>query len=147
MKNQEAVAGKLNTLLSSVMVYYQNVRGYHWNIKGPMFFELHVKFEELYTDAAAFADTVAERILQLKAKPLHTYSDFLENSVIKEAANVSKDAECVANVVSHSEKMLDLVNEILELAQADEDEGTSNLMSDQVNVLEQRLWMFKSWLS
>ena len=147
MNKSEAVVEKLNILLSSEMLYYQNVRGYHWNIKGPQFFELHMKFEELYNEAAAFADEVAERILMLKGKPLHTYSDFLKHSIVNETANVSKDSECVKNVVQHSEKLLALVNEILEMATKNEDEGTMNLMSDQVNVIEARLWMFSSWLA
>ncbi len=147
MKNQTEVIEKLNVLLSSTMLYYQNVRGYHWNIKGPMFFELHAKFEELYTEAALFADEVAERILQLGGKPLHTYSDFLKTSIIKEASNVTKDKDCVNNVVDHSEKLNAIVSEIMEMSTADDDEGTANLMSDQINVIEQRLWMFKSWLA
>jgi starvation-inducible DNA-binding protein len=38
---------KLNLLLSDVQVFYMNVRGYHWNIKGKEFFLLHEKYEEL----------------------------------------------------------------------------------------------------
>ena len=34
---------KLNELLSNYSVFYQNTRGYHWNIKGDKFFELHLK--------------------------------------------------------------------------------------------------------
>ena len=45
------MATKLNELLAGFQVYYQNLRGIHWNIKGKQFFELHLKFEELYTDA------------------------------------------------------------------------------------------------
>jgi starvation-inducible DNA-binding protein len=53
----------LNELLSNFQVYYQSLRGLHWNIKGKSFFELHLKFEELYTDAQEKIDMIAERIL------------------------------------------------------------------------------------
>ncbi len=44
------LAEKLNELLANYSIFYQNTRGSHWNIKGDKFFELHLKFEELYND-------------------------------------------------------------------------------------------------
>ena len=44
------LAEKLNELLANYQIFYMNVRGYHWNVKGSNFFELHEKFEEFYTD-------------------------------------------------------------------------------------------------
>lgn len=72
----KSLAGKLNELLADYMVFYQNTRGLHWNIKGEKFFELHVKFEELYTNLLLKVDEVAERILTLGAVPLHTFEDY-----------------------------------------------------------------------
>jgi starvation-inducible DNA-binding protein len=57
-------------------LYYQNLRGIHWNIKGRAFFDLHVKFEELYNDANMKVDEIAERILTLGETPLHTFDDY-----------------------------------------------------------------------
>jgi starvation-inducible DNA-binding protein len=45
------------------------LRVLHWNIKGKNFFELHLKFEEFYTDEKVKIDLIAERILTLQAKP------------------------------------------------------------------------------
>ena len=69
---------ELNVLLANFQVYYQNVRGLHWNIKGKSFFELHVKFEELYTDSQLKVDLIAERILTLQGTPLHTFDDYIK---------------------------------------------------------------------
>ena len=49
-KETKGLSGKLNLLLASYQVFYINIRGYHWNIKGEKFFELHGKFEELYNN-------------------------------------------------------------------------------------------------
>lgn len=53
------LAGRLNTLLANYSIFYQNTRGYHWNIRGEKFFELHVKFEELYNDLLLKIDEIA----------------------------------------------------------------------------------------
>jgi len=63
------VVEKLNQLLINYQVHYQNLRLFHWNVKGPFFFILHEKFEELYNEAALKIDEVAERVLALNGIP------------------------------------------------------------------------------
>ena len=71
------LASMLNQLLADYQLFYQNLRGFHWNIKGKEFFELHLKFEEFYDDAVIKIDEIAERILTLEGEPLHTFSDYV----------------------------------------------------------------------
>lgn len=49
----------LNGLLADYQLFYQNLRGLHWNIKGREFFELHLKFEEYYDNAVIKVDEIA----------------------------------------------------------------------------------------
>ena len=42
-RNAAVLAEKLNEVLANYSVFYQNTRGYHWNIKGEKFFELDRK--------------------------------------------------------------------------------------------------------
>ncbi|MEL6257107.1 MAG: ferritin-like domain-containing protein, partial [Bacteroidota bacterium] len=60
-EKSKELAGFLNDLLANYSTFYQNTRGYHWNISGDKFFELHLKFEELYNDLFVKIDEVAER--------------------------------------------------------------------------------------
>lgn len=62
VKETEVIIGELNSLLSNYQVYYQNLRRIHWNIRGKRFFDLHVKFEELYNDSQLKIDLIAERV-------------------------------------------------------------------------------------
>jgi starvation-inducible DNA-binding protein len=99
LNNDEAdtLAERLNELLSNYSIFYQNTRGYHWNIKGEKFFELHVKFEELYNDLILKIDEVAERILTLGHTPKHNHTDYRGNSKIKENVEVSDGIKAVEN--------------------------------------------------
>ena len=83
--NEKALVlnNRLNELLADYQLFYQNLRGLHWNIKGREFFELHVKFEEYYDDAVLKVDEIAERILTLEGEPLHTFTDYLQISKIR----------------------------------------------------------------
>ena len=137
----------LNELLANFQIYYQNLRGLHWNIKGQSFFELHVKFEELYTDAQEKIDMIAERILTLHGTPLHTFEDYLAQSQVRVGRDISNDRESVELVVESLVKLIELERALLnESAEAD-DEGTNAMMSDFISEQEKTVWMLKPWLA
>jgi len=140
------LAVDLNELLANFQFYYQNLRGLHWNIKGKSFFELHIKFEELYTDAQEKIDMVAERILTLEGDPLHTFADYQEIASVPVGKNISKDIEAVQLVVNSLDKLISIERKILNKSAEAEDEGTNSLMSDFIAEQEKTVWMMKAWL-
>ena len=138
---------KLNDLLANYQVFYMNTRGFHWNIKGEKFFELHLKFEELYNDLILKIDEIAERILTLGGTPMHSYSDYLKSSEIKEVKNCSSSKDTVESVLDTFKVMLITQRTILDLAGDANDEGTSALMSDYIREQEKLVWMYSSFLN
>jgi len=147
IKESKELSKELNVLLANFQLYYQNLRGFHWNIKGRNFFELHLKFEELYTDAQDKVDLIAERILTLEETPLHTFSDYLALSEIKVGKNISKDEEAVTLIVTSLSSILNIERTILDLSDKANDEGTNAMMSDFITEQEKTVWMLKSWLA
>ena len=127
-------------------MYYQNLRGLHWNINGKHFFELHVKFEELYNDVQLKIDLVAERILTLGFSPLHTFSDYLKKSSIKEGKNISDAKTAVQLVVSSLQTIILLERAILKTADKLNDEGTNTMLTDFITQQEKEIWMYSAWL-
>lgn len=141
----EKLSEKLNTLLSNYQIYYQNLRGFHWNIAGPSFFELHAKFEELYTGANTSIDDIAERILTLGSTPLHTFEDYWSGAAIKAAKNVKDGTETVKTTIANLGTLIELEREILSLANEADDEGTATLMSDYIKEQEKTVWMLSAY--
>jgi len=146
-KKSKMNAEKLNELLANYSIFYQNTRGFHWNIKGDKFFELHVKFEELYNDLKVKIDEVAERILTLGYTPEHTYSKYDTVSMIKESKKVSDGLEAVENILDSYTAIISMQREILEMASDANDEGTVALMSDYIQQQEKEVWMYSSLLN
>ena len=145
-KKTENLVEELNHLLANFQTYYQNLRGLHWNIKGKNFFELHAKFEELYTDSQEKVDMIAERILTLQGTPLHTFSDYTNLSKVPVAKNISEDVVAVKVVVDSLSELLKIERVILDLSDEAEDEGTNSMMSDFISEQEKTLWMMNAWL-
>ncbi|WP_297979143.1 Dps family protein [uncultured Capnocytophaga sp.] len=137
----------LNVLLSNYQTYYQNLRGVHWNIKGKRFFELHVKFEELYNAAQEQVDQIAERILTLGGVPFNTLASYVKHATIPVGENVSDDDKAVRLIVDSIIALLPLERELLSLSDEINDEGTNTLVSDLIVEQEKNLWMLKSYLS
>ena len=142
----EKLGIKLNELLANYQVFYQNLRGFHWNITGDKFFELHAKFEELYNDAVEKIDEVAERILTLGSTPLHTFNDYLKTASIKEAKGLTDGKETVEATVDNLSTIIRLEREILPLAQDANDEGTLTLLTDYISQQEKVVWMLSATL-
>ncbi len=142
----KVLAEKLNILLANYSLFYQNTRGYHWNIKGEKFFELHLKFEELYNDLLLKIDEVAERILTLGHSPNHTYTDYESVSTIKESKQVSDGIKAVANILNSFETIITLQRELLSISADADDEGTNALMSDYIRAQEKLVWMYSAFL-
>ncbi len=142
----EKLAKKLNGLLANYSLFYQNTRGFHWNIKGDKFFELHVKFEELYNDLLLKIDEVAERILTLGYTPEHNYSQYNKTSAIKESTKVTDGLKAVEQILASFKTVISMQREILDLAADANDEGTNALMSDYIRMQEKLVWMYSAFL-
>lgn len=146
-EKSQLLSAQLNTLLANYQILYINTRGFHWNIKGQNFFELHLKFEELYTNLQLKIDEVAERILTLGYTPLHSYSDYLKKSQISETTGISNGQEAMKEILSAFKTIISLQREILNLAADATDEGTNALMSDYIREQEKLVWMYNAYLN
>lgn len=146
IEKSKALVNSLNGLLSSYQIHYMNTRGFHWNIKGANFFELHVKFEEIYNDLLLKVDEIAERILTIEGAPLHAYSDYAANSQISEAKGISGGKQAIENLLSGFKTLISTQRELLNQASDAEDEGTASLMSDYIKEQEKLVWMLKAYL-
>ncbi len=140
------LADKLNTLLANYQIFYMNVRGYHWNVKGHQFFELHTKFEEFYDDLLTKVDEVAERILTLGHQPVHAYSDYIKIASIQEDKNVHQGEACVRGIVQGYQTLIELQRELLSLASDADDEGTASQVGDYIREQEKTIWMLNAYL-
>ena len=140
-KKVESVVAALKQLLADYQIFYTNLRGFHWNVKGHGFFVLHSKYEELYNDAAEKVDEVAERILQLGSTPESRFSVYLQTSEIKEADVVSCSKEALDLLLDYYKTLIARERRIIEVASEAHDDTTVSLVSDFLKEQEKTVWM------
>ncbi|KYD30405.1 MULTISPECIES: Dps family protein [Bacillaceae] len=136
----------VNKQIANWSVLYIKLHNYHWYVKGPQFFTLHEKFEQLYNEAALHIDELAERLLALGGAPVATMKECLEQSSVKEATGQETAEQMVATIVSDFETMIGELKEGMQVAEEVGDEITGDMLLGIHQSLEKHVWMLKSFL-
>ena len=139
------VVTALQNLLADFQIYYTNLRGFHWEIKGRGFFVLHEKFESMYDDAAAKVDEIAERILMLGGTPENKFSNYLKTARIYEVSGVSTSHEAVENILSTYKHFIAEERKLIKLAEEANDVVTADLLTGYLKEQEKMIWMLVSF--
>ncbi|MEO2204422.1 Dps family protein [Paenibacillus pabuli] len=142
----KSVEQVLNRQVANLNVLYVKIHNYHWYVKGPNFFTLHVKFEEFYNEVTVQMDEIAERILTLKGSPVATMKEYLELSSIQEAAGGEDAKTMVQNLIEDFATLSNEYQEGIEVAEAAEDQPTSDMLTGFKADLEKHMWMLRSFL-
>ena len=143
-EDRNRIAEGLKHLLADSYTLYLQTHNFHWNVSGPQFRELHLMFEEHYTELATAVDEIAERIRTLDVAAPGTYKEFSKLSSIKEVEGVPSAAEMVDLLTKGHEQIVRTSRNVLKLAQAGDDESTAALVSDRMRVHEKTSWMLRA---
>lgn len=147
-KEVKPVVDHLNDLLANYHIHYQKLRGCHWNVKGPSFFTLHLKFEELYTEALTTIDELAERILTLGKAPFSSFADYIKNSKIKEVNTIGmKDTDMVRALIEDMATLIGMERDLLEITADAGDDGTNDMVNRFMQFKEKNTWMLRSFIN
>lgn len=141
-----ALNKELNKQVATWSVMYTKLHNYHWYVKGPTFFTLHAKFEELYNEATLHMDEIAERLLTLGGKPTATLKEHLELSVVKEASGKESTEQMVATVVKDFDTIMKSLKKGMDEAAKDEDDMTEDLLNAVYQSIEKHQWMLNAFL-
>lgn len=142
-----AITETLNALLADYQVHYQRMRSYHWNVRGPLFFELHAKFEELYTGAALKVDELAERVLTLGQRPLSTLAEALKAARLKEDSGRPDAMAMVKGTVADLDQLNGWLRAAVKAADEAGDDATLNLLEGFADEQEKTAWMMRAFMS
>lgn len=146
-KEVKPVIDHLNDLLANYHIHYQKLRGCHWNVKGLHFFTLHLKFEELYTNAQVTIDALAERILTLGKSPYSTFTEYIKVSELKEIDTVGLiDTDMVLAIMDDFSKLIEMERLIMNMTSEIGDDGTNDLINSFMQFKEKNNWMLRSFV-
>ena len=142
-----AIAKGLSALLADSYTLYLMTHNFHWNVTGPMFNTLHLMFMEQYTEQWNALDLIAERIRALGHPAPGTYKEFADLASIKEPVGVPKATEMIRLLVAAQEGTARTARQLLPLVSKANDQPTSDLLTQRLQVHEKTAWMLRSVLA
>lgn len=138
----------VNHIIANLGVLNVKLHQYHWNVKGPNFFTLHKKFEEMYNEANQYFDEFAERLTAVAEKPYATLSEYLEHAFITEEPYDEKiTAEAMVETLADDYRTIRNVTiKALQLAVKEEDRVTEEMLVNYKSRLDKTIWMLQAFL-
>jgi starvation-inducible DNA-binding protein len=136
----------INQQIANWNILYTKLHRFHWYVKGPQFFTLHAKFEELYAEAASTIDELAERLLIIDGKPISTLKEYLQTSTLEETNDVLTAEEMVQAIVNDFSQLIGELKTGIDTAEQDHDEVTGDMFLGLIEKLTKHNWMLKSFL-
>ena len=136
----------LNDLLANHQIYYTNLRGLHWDIKGDKFFELHELYEGYYNSEAGTIDAIAERIAMLGGHPESRFSEYIKKADIKEINNISNWEAGLKHIIASLKIILEKYRQLFTLGKDANDIGTMSFARKQISDIETNLWKLTAYM-
>ena len=137
----------LNQALAELIDLQLQAKQAHWNVKGPNFIALHELFDTVAADAAAFADSVAERIAALGGQAEGTISVVGRRTTLPaypvEIVAGRDHVDALSNSMAVVGKSIrGAIDRAVELDDAD----TADLFTEVSRELDKKLWFVESHL-
>ncbi|MEO1465091.1 MAG: Dps family protein [Cyanobacteria bacterium J06633_1] len=143
---RQEIADGLSRLLADTYTLYLKTHNFHWNVTGSMFNTLHSMFEEQYNELAIAVDLIAERIRALGFPAPATYSKYAELTSITETLDIPNANEMILQLVNGQETIVRTARSIFAVVDQANDEPTSDILTQRMQIHEKNAWMLRSLL-
>jgi len=140
------VGAGLAGVLSDTYLLYVKTQGFHWNVTGPQFGELHAMFEQQYVDLAAAVDELAERLRAIGQIAPGSFAQFKRMSKIGEEEDAPDSDRMIEVLTEDHGHVIRRMREVLELAEPLGDAETADMMIRRMQVHGKQAWMLRSHL-
>jgi starvation-inducible DNA-binding protein len=144
---RKSVAEALAKVLADTVVLNQKTHGFHWNVTGPHFHDLHKLFEAQYGDLEAAIDEIAERIRALGHTAPGSLAQFLKLASLKEEGGAPDWQAMVRQLADDNESASRGARAALEVAQKAGDEATADMLIERMDGHDKAAWMLRSILA
>ncbi|WP_353256679.1 Dps family protein [Hyphomonas sp.] len=137
-------AQALKVLLSETYALYTKTHGYHWNVTGPRFNELHTMFMAQYNELWLALDLIAERIRAVGHFAPGSSGEMLEHATIKPDNGVPEAADMVKHLAAGHEAVSKAAKAGIKVAEKNNDPVTVDLFTQRAQIAEKTAWMLRA---
>ena len=141
------LADSLKILLATNFAYYLKAHGFHWNVEGPDFGQLHKFFQKIYEDAYSAIDPTAEYIRYLGEYSPASLERFSELTEISGQTKIPRARLMLEELKANNDQMLDLLNRCFAEANGVNEQGIANFIAERLSAHGKYRWQLTSYLN
>jgi len=140
------LADSLKILLASNFAYYIKAQGFHWNVEGPDFGELHDFFQGIYEDAYSAIDPTAEYIRYLGEYAPASFERYVELTQIAGQTKIPRARLMLEELHANNDQMIDILNSCFAEANESNEQGIANFIAERLSAHGKYRWQLLSYL-
>jgi starvation-inducible DNA-binding protein len=140
------LADSLKTLLATNFAYYIKAHGFHWNVEGPDFGELHEFFQKIYEDAYSAIDPTAEYIRYLGEYAPASLERYTELTQIAGQTKIPRARLMLEELHANNDQMIDILNGCFASATDENEQGIANFIAERLSAHGKYRWQLTSYL-
>jgi len=136
----------LKTFLGTSYAYFTKAWGFHWNVEGSNFGELHDFFGKVYQDTQDSIDKTAEFIRTMDEYAPGSLERFQELSQITGQIKIPRARLMLTELLADTQTMIDLSRELFQAATQEGREDIANFAAERQESHGKYYWQIKSYL-
>jgi starvation-inducible DNA-binding protein len=136
----------LRASLAETWAFYFKAHSFHWNVRGPLFSELHEFFGDIYADAHEAVDGLAEKIRTLDENAPVSLDEIVKPSSIKFSGAIPDAGGMVYQLLQDNDKVIASLLDTNKLAVAANKQGLANYLQGRIDQHDKWHWMIKAHL-
>jgi starvation-inducible DNA-binding protein len=135
---------QLKIAFASQYAFALKAQNFHWNVEGADFYQLHLLFENIYTEVYGAVDAFAENIRKIKAYTPASLSRFSTLTEVSDEVEVLDPQAMVAELLADAEKMQEIMKVVFVEAEARGEHGLSNFLADRQDAFAKHAWFLRA---
>lgn len=148
MIDQLPLAQQLKCVLASFYMMYTKTKGFHWNIEGNDFPQLHELFDDIASDIYDSIDPTAEYIRTLDQYAITSLEKMKQLSLIadNQPQAVQSARSMVEELATDNERIKTILKDVIDCATRDREHAIANFLTDRLGQHGKWLWQLKATL-
>ena len=136
----------LKTAFASEYAFAIKAQNFHWNCEGPLFYQLHLLFERIYTEVYDSIDTFAEQLRALQVYAPASLQKFSMLTKVEDENSVPEFQDMLNELLVDSDRMAEIFKITFAMAEQNGDHGLSNFLADRQDAHKEHSWMLRASL-
>lgn len=133
----------MKTILANTIVLKYKAQGYHWNVKGMFFPQLHDFFGELYEEFDGAIDPTAEEIRTLGIDAPAGLSAFVALRTIQDGT-AEAPVDMILDLYQSNAEMINLLTRAFDESNAMKKYGLNDFLGARIDAHEKHAWMLRT---